>query len=660
MYNLTSYPTKDMDTTTKTLEQALEIYSQAKETNNLKQRAKLVAQALENLNGEGNIRQIAEEEDIYLRERFSISSLGTKLSQAGYNKLINAIPLKDGHNAQMIGKRDAQGNIKSHQLKHYFFKYCGLSKKAFYPEDETVIDEWAQRNDTTRIVDRGEINPDTEEGEKWAINPDNYLHKTQQLITSSEIFDICAGLIAASGRRPNEIFRGKFALIEGKSHTITFKSGFAKKRGEKIQPYEISTLINAEYWLKQLNKFQKSTEIKSLFSQIKNQYQDILDQNLALDRRTNKRINRIVKANFQDTEILNPRPTNKGNQDLTSATDLRSAYLCLAVERDYSGSLNRKIIAAGKLTGHLAIAQGKSLSDRDLSKLGYTIGYTSYYIKNNQPVPLINIPVKRDKKQPNRAIRIHREDLKQVNTWKDTWEMNQADTIAQVVKLAKERLEMGNVSEVTSQDFEQLKAEFEAYKQATEQKLNKILETVNNLSIQALQNQASQQGQNLPNQQDQSAQHLQNQQDQLAQNLVNQQSFSYKPKPRENTRDWESVSKEELFGWSDEFTKPARGKGAKEARIARVVQGIFEWNNQFPHDAHFEKKVVPNTQIIRGLSGANPQDIKEWLQMYNSMVLDHAHKHGLINSDGSLDVYHNRKAKPEPHVTPDLLKNFIV
>ena len=638
---------------TTAVDKSLEIYTQAQQVHNLKHRALLVAQALEPLKDEESIKKIAEFEDTYLRGRFSVNSLGTKLSQAGYNKLINNIPLVEGKNAQIIGKRDAQGNIKSHQLKHYFFKYCGLGKKAFYPDDDSVMDEWAQRNDTTRIVDRA-VDPDSELGEKWAINPHLYLEKTKALVTSSQIFQVCAGLIAASGRRPNEIFRGKFELVEGQTHQILFVSGFAKKRGQDVQPYQISTLVNADFWLGQIKKFQQSSEVKAIFKEAFALSQEEPGQNVVIDRLTNKKINKIVKAKFQDSQILNPRPNNHGQEDYTSCSDLRSAYLCLAVERDYPGSLNRKVIAAGKLTGHLATTGDKSLSDRDLNKLGYTIGYASYYVKDNLPIPLINIPMKKVTKKAKSNVGIFEEDLAQFNSWKEAWEMTQPEALAQIVRLAKERLAMGNL-EVTKADFDQLKGEFEDYKLSTQEKLNQILDAINRLP-----EEVGEQRRNPASAKDALGSELRQGTGNTEQVKESAQVTSPpQPQPRGNVRDWASVSKEELFGWSDEFTKPARGKGAKEARITRVVQGIFEWNDQFSAGNHKEKKVVPNTQIIRGLSGANPLDIKSWMECYNSMVLDHAHKHGLVDGKGNLDVYHNKKYQPEPHKNPEVLKNFI-
>ncbi len=130
-----------------------QIYEEAKKQSNLKERAKLVVEAIRPLMSEDEIAQIASQEDKYLRNRFSVSSLGSKMSSAGYNKLIKSILLVEGKNAQKTTKLDGNGNIRAYELKHYFFKYCGLSKSKFYP-DGKIPDEWEKRNKTTRILER--------------------------------------------------------------------------------------------------------------------------------------------------------------------------------------------------------------------------------------------------------------------------------------------------------------------------------------------------------------------------------------------------------------------------------------------------------------------------------------------------------------------------
>src|SRR4028119_373320 len=117
----------------KTLEEALEIYEAVATSSDLEARAKGIYQALDGLMGEENIAAIATRENEYLRGRFSAGSLGTKMSQAGYNKLIKQIPLVDGENAYQEAKKDG-----SQMLKHYFFKYCGLSAEEWEDRKSVV------------------------------------------------------------------------------------------------------------------------------------------------------------------------------------------------------------------------------------------------------------------------------------------------------------------------------------------------------------------------------------------------------------------------------------------------------------------------------------------------------------------------------------------
>src|SRR5438552_309680 len=76
-------------------------------------------------------------------QRYSKASLGTKLSQYGFFKKFKSLPLEQGKNADIIPKHDENGNVKGHELKHYVLLLCGLDK-----------DEWKQRNETTRVIDR--------------------------------------------------------------------------------------------------------------------------------------------------------------------------------------------------------------------------------------------------------------------------------------------------------------------------------------------------------------------------------------------------------------------------------------------------------------------------------------------------------------------------
>ena len=551
-----------------------QIYEKAKKLTNLTERAKLVVDAIRPLMSEEEIAQIASQEDEYLRNRYSVSSLGSKMSSAGYNKLIKSILLVEGKNAQKTTKLDANGNIRAYELKHYFFKYCGLSKSKFYP-DGKIPDEWEKRNQSTRILERAK-NP-----QSYELKPTQHIEKTYQLLENPDFAHLGAGLIAASGRRPHELFRGQFSPIEGEKWAVMFSGQGKKRENTQTPPFAIAVLVEAEYFLKKSQQFKQNQEYQKIWSSIQNKHSDKSEQNRAIDRRTNKRYNRIIDREFQG--ILTPRPNEHGENNLTSATDLRSAYLCLAVARDIQGSMSAQIIAAAKLAGHLIEGEnGQALTDADLSKLTYSIGYGAYHVPDGFEVPLIE-PPSSSKIQP------------------DSYKPKQQPQT----------------------EIEQLKQQLESYQKSSQQRINQLEEKINQLQIKLQQQETK----------------------------VNQ--ISSKPQ----TRDWESISKDELFGLG-EHEHPARGRGSAEERIRRSVEAVMKWNNQFSTEENKEKKVIPNTQLIRSISGSNAQLIRKWFDAHNHYIFEHINKHGLIK-DGQPDNYHNSRHKPEPHRNPEMLMELI-
>ena len=551
-----------------------QIYEKAKKLTNLTERAKLVVDAIRPLMSEEEIAQIASQEDEYLRNRYSVSSLGSKMSSAGYNKLIKSILLVEGKNAQKTTKLDANGNVRAYELKHYFFKYCGLSKSKFYP-DGKIPDEWEKRNQSTRILERAK-NP-----QSYELKPTQHIEKTYQLLENPDFAHLGAGLIAASGRRPHELFRGQFSPIEGEKWAVMFSGQGKKRENTQTPPFVIATLVEAKYFLKKCQQFKQNQEYQKIWQSIQNKYSDKGEQNRSIDRRTNKRYNRVIDKHFQS--ILTPRPNEHGENNLNSATDLRSAYLCLAVARDIQGSMTAQIIAAAKLAGHLIEGEnGQALTDADLSKLTYSIGYGAYHVPDGIKVPLIE-PPSSSEIQP---------DSSQPKQQKQT-------------------------------EIEQLKQQLESYQKSTQEKINQLEQELN----------------------------------QLKEKLQQQETKVTHISPKTQTRDWENISKDELFGLG-EHEHPARGRGSAEERIRRSVEAVMKWNNQFSTEENKEKKVIPNTQLIRSISGSNAQLIRKWFDAHNHYILEHINNHDLTK-DGQPDNYHNRRHKPEPHKNPEMLMELI-
>ena len=101
-----------------------------------------------------------------------------------------------------------------------------------------------------------------------------------------------------------------------------------------------------------------------------------------------------------------------------------------------------------------------------------------------------------------------------------------------------------------------------------------------------------------------------------------------------------------------------RGVGSAEEKIRRSVEAVMKWNDQFSAEADKKKKVVPNSQLIRTMSGSNARLIKKWFDAHNHYILAHLSKHGLTKN-GQSDNYHNSRHQPEPHRNPEILIKLI-
>jgi hypothetical protein len=604
----------------KTLEEALEIYEAVAASSDLEVRAKGIYQALEGLMGEENIAAIATRENDYLRGRFSAGSLGTKMSQAGYNKLIKQIPLVDGENAYQESKKDG-----SKILKHSFFKYCGLSAQ-----------EWNERNASSRVYERLQKNIE--------VPPIEQIETAYKLLQSDNPWEIGVGLIAVSGRRPHEIVaRGSFTKIEGEVYKVLFK-GQGKKRGQEPE-FAISLLIPVDFFLKAFKRFRANPDVKAVLNRAKTEgAKDTAKENRIIDKLSNKLLNRVVKAEFA---LILPSRSDTGDvsEDDEAAinnTALKSAYLSLATKRDCEGSPARQMLFAAKLAGHFIDiepndTEGLKRIDKELQHLLTTLGYMSYFVKDE--VPFFNPQQDTVSYKNLTSVRLFPTDRQQLDEWQQLWGLtNQADVMTRVLELARQALatpqptKKEETSPVDTTAVKELKAEVEAYQQRTDQKIDQIL--------QLLQNQPSQQA-------TEAIETIEAIAKRSSEALIAPEKPVEKPQPKQPSKDWEMFSKAELFGEGD--LKPAKGTGATEERIRRAIEAMMAWNDQFPHDQNLERKWSINNRAVRDLAGVNGQAVKEWLEAHHQLVSDHNIKHGVTGD------YHNRVHKAPGKTTKDLV-----
>lgn len=558
---------------------AIALYESLDGVTNLDRRAEICYEACRNLYDEFTIARIAKAENEYLRTRFSVATLGTKLSKHGYYKRFRSILLKDGLNAYQEEKQDG---VKV--LKHLFFKYCGLSAQ-----------EWSERNESDRVVSRL--------SNAQSVNPGEAIEKMMDLVGSDNHWEVAAALIAATGRRPHEIVaRAKFA-VDGDYH-LTFE-GQGKKRGEK-PVFRIASLIPSEMAVSALARFRNSPDVQMLLKEVRAANpRDLVKQNDEIDRRTNGSINRIVRREFAPVV-----PARHGEKE-DNCKALRAAYSAIATRRDVAnGSIGEQMLYASRLLGHFV---SEEPSDRELAHIVTTIGYSDYRVNGEVPYPLMpeRIPYKDLPK-----IRVSPDAKTQLDEWSEVWGCSIHEVVDHLVEAMEEKLARPATEEL--QEESEMSQATDARFDAMQSQIDRLTQLVESLASGQVSRQSDENADVEP----------------MAK-VSAPQTKPASPK-RQPTRDWSEVSKDELFGLG-EFQKPARGNGASDERIARAASAIVTHNDQFPASEMASKKWSLDAFAVRQLSGCNGQVVARWFNEHHGMVADHNQKHGLTGQ------FHNRE-----------------
>lgn len=311
-------------------------------------------------------------------QNYKKTSLASKLSSAGLNRVFNSVRPIEGKNAVSFDKYDKYGHVNGYILKHYVLTKCGLSKE-----------DWNEVNDNYRATER------LNNKGSYQIIPSIHLKTIEELLISEDVHELTVGLIAATGRRPHEILaRATFTPVEGNDYKVIF-DGQGKKKGEVINPFEIPTLFPADFIIKKLEKLRKEPDTKTLIEEYPDNERE---QNLSIDRRRNKSLNRVVRTYFSDL------PLREGEK-FVNCTALRASYAALCVHRDFkNSSVGKKALEGAKVLGHIT---EENTSDRILTQIATTLGYLDYAVTEDVPFP--DVPTSYNNENTHR-VRINDSD----------------------------------------------------------------------------------------------------------------------------------------------------------------------------------------------------------------------------------------------------------
>jgi Telomere resolvase len=565
---------------------------------------------------------------------YSVKSLGTVLSRAGFYKKFKSLPLEQGKNAASVPKHDAQGNVTGNELKHYVLLLCGLDKK-----------DWEERNETTRVSDR--LMTAGEDGNTGIeINPETYLEVTSNLLASEHPHELAVGLIAATGRRPHEILaRGKFTPIDGESYQVNFE-GQGKKRGEK-PVFKISTLFPASYIIERLNHLRKEPSTKSLLKEVANEFPtDVAAQNKAIEDRRGNSLRRVVQEYFGGKDNREPLLNFRHGQEQNDCKALRAACACLVTERDCTGSLGSKMYFAACFLGH--ITPGEKISDSDLKHITTTLGYSDYY--TTKPVGYPSAP----EKEKLSNVRVSSRDLEAIRHLQEKLETpNQQSVINQLIESFNSRLDTAKQLQSAHQKLAQLEAIVLQL-----QETNNQLEQANNQLQQEKDAMSSTQQ---PQTVTLNVTELDSWLEKKVIEMVNKLALGgtialattatpAKVAPIKEEIDWQAKGDAEVWG--------SKAPGAALEKIRRSYQAICLYNDTVA-TGDGDRLAITN-QALRDLSGCNGLLVRDWIEAHKDEIISHNAKFGMENKkDPSNPASYANKGKDTDKILLLINEEFL-
>ncbi|MBN3945063.1 MAG: hypothetical protein HWQ38_00610 [Nostoc sp. NMS7] len=576
-------------------------------------RVEQLFQATKDLQSLEEIKPCCEQFNQWIKDNtsYSVDSLGTVLSRAGFYKKFKSLPLEQGKNAELVPKHDAEGNVTGNQLKHYVLLLCGLNEK-----------QWEERNETTRVSDR--LTSADEDGNKGVeIDPDRYLEVTEKLLASEDIHELAVGLIAATGRRPHEILaRGKFTEVDGESYQAWFE-GQGKKRAEK-PVFKISTLFAASYIIECLAYLRKDASLKELIKEVSSQFPgDVAAQNKAIEDKRGNLLRRVVQKYFGSKDTKEPLLNFRHGQEQNDCTALRAACASLVTERDCRGSVGAKMYFAASFLGH--VTPGEKISDRDLKHIITTLGYSDYYTTKPVPFPG-DLP-----REKLANVRVNSSDLAAIRYVQEQLELpNHQSVVSELIQSYNNRLDAATELETAQQEIAELSAQVkqlqeinnklqESHDQLEEE--NKIINATKLVKADNLIVEDSQSVVNLDNLHDMIQKMVDEAVEKALQNRATTPVNTAKLVAPKEEIDWETKTDAEV--WRSKAPLAALEK------IRRSYQAIALYNDTVA-TGDSDRLAITN-QALRELSGCNGLLVRDWIEQHKDEIISHNAKFGMEN-----------------------------
>ena len=524
---------------------------------------------------------------IHIKPSYASKTRCEKLSAC--SKLVRTISddeLIEGQNAFIQTKDD--GTLWK---RHLYFKFTGIADINWNGEGGV---------NTKRVVTNRLEN-------RKPIDPVRYINTATKLLASKNAHEIAVGLIAVSGRRPTEIIaRGSFAIDSDLPDT--YRSGYyvrfngqLKKRGEASE-YRIGLLIPAIMFLEIFERFRKMPESVEMLELIESELAKGKSEgqiNRDIDRRRNGSLNTVVRKHFDFIEL-------REGEKFINCTTFRATYARLITDRDCPKTMS-DLLWASRMLGHFV--DNDKPSDNELKKLVTTLGYFDYYTDGEISIPAIpdTSTTTKPTRRKERQIRAYDTDYETIKQLQTDWKLpSQHAVIKKLVELAMQ------AKKLNEQLIEAQSKLSEAQSQPVPTNLEELVKRLVNDVFKEEIPKAIKEA--------------------LPEITASNTSISPVPKtpvePPQPSKDWESVSSEEL--------RKSKIQGAADEKIRRAFLAIAKHNDYTAKDTN--DKWAINNRALRQLSGAHGDLVKSWIERHQIAIDDHNAKHGL-------GQYHNKRHK---------------
>ncbi len=558
----------------------------------LRQRVEQLFEATKDLRSFEELAPHCEQFNKWIEEsKLSLSTLGSRLSSAGFYKMFRTLPLEQDKNAVLTPKFDENLNQIGSDLKHYVLVNCGLTKE-----------QWTERNTTARVTNR------LESGQE--VDPDSYIEVTAKLLDSNDPHQLAVGLIAATGRRPHEIIaRAKFTPVPDEPYKVNF-SGQGKKLGKEVE-FTIATLFPASQVIKALNKLRNEPSTKALRSEIAKQFpRDVVAQNDSIENRRGTSLRRVVREFFGGDGIKQPVLNYRSDKEQNDCKALRAACAALVTERECVGSIGMKMLYFGRFLGHIELPE--KANDRELHNAVTSLGYADYYVTKAVPYPP-------EPGIPN-AIRIGvtHEVRDTLNDLKEVFGVTtQGDVIEKLIASHLNRVE--GVKQM-NQEIETLKTENQQLKEQPVMNIETNQELVDLVTSLVARIEVLEAERNTST-------------STPSEKLTNVGTTPKAAQPKEEI-DWTAVSNAQL--WSNADGTSNRAKGTTEEKIRRSFEAIAKYNDTIA-TGDGDRIAITNL-ALRALSGVNGLVVGDWIKTHADEIITHHAKYEMTNSKDASKV----------------------